>query len=388
MTPAARLQAAIEVLDRWHEGEVAERALTAWARGARYAGSKDRRAVRDHVFDVLRRKISCARAGGGESGRAWIIGLLRLNGVDPAAVFTGEGYGPAPMTEAERAYDPPQVLPEADMPDWLVEQFQADHGLDAPRLIAALTHRAPVYLRANLRRATAAAVVQRLAEEGVEAAPVPGSETAVEVLSGAPRLKQTRAFQMGLFEFQDLSVQRACAAITWPQRGRILDYCAGGGGKALAIAAVSDADIDVHDAAPRRMAELPARAERAGVVLTQQPTDALTGPYDLVLCDVPCSGSGTWRRDPEAKWRLTEARLRELCALQGHILSQAATLLRPGGRLVYMTCSLLSVENEAQIQAFLAEDPGFALTASHVDTPLTASDGFFVAELTDRRQRA
>jgi 16S rRNA (cytosine967-C5)-methyltransferase len=187
----------------------------------------------------------------------------------------------------------------------------------------------------------------------------------------------------GLVELQDLSAQRAVAAVDWPAEGRILDYCAGGGGKALAIADRTGARVLAHDALPQRMADLPVRAARAGVAIDRIEGAELArhGPFDAVLCDVPCSGSGTWRRDPEAKWRLTPDRLDALLRMQADILDAAALRVRPGGRLVYMTCSLLRSEDEDQVARFLARSAGWSLAGMQVDTPLTASDGFFTAEL-------
>ena len=206
--------------------------------------------------------------------------------------------------------------------------------------------------------------------------------TALAVTSGARQVKSTAAYSDGLIEPQDLSVQRAVLAVDWP-KGAILDYCAGGGGKSLAIAALTGQRIAAHDAAPQRMTDLPRRAARAGAMIDIVRTEALvqSGPFAAVLCDVPCSGSGTWRRDPEAKWRLTSARLDGLVALQAEILDAAAALIAPGGQLVYMTCSLFLAENAAQIAAFLTRHPGWHCLSEGFDTPLTASDGFYHAVL-------
>ena len=381
MTPGARCQAAIGVLDAWIAGAPVEQALTNWARGARYAGSGDRAAVRDHVFDVLRARGSCAALGRGEDGRALILGLIRLQGGDPATLFTGQGHAPMPLSEAEQEPGPlPE--PEADVPAWTLPMLRARAGADLPALLETLRHRAPLYLRVNLRRIGRDGVIARLAAEGIVAEADPACATALLVTEGARRVKSAAAYTEGLVEPQDLSVQRALEAVDWPG-GRILDYCAGGGGKALAIADRSDAVILAHDAHPRRMADLGPRAERAGVRIGQVATADLArqARFDAVLCDVPCSGSGTWRRDPEAKWRLTPDRLAELRMLQAQILGQAAALVAPGGLLVYMTCSLFQDENEAQIDGFLAARPGWQVEGSGTDTPLTASDGFHHAVL-------
>nr|WP_210730684.1 RsmB/NOP family class I SAM-dependent RNA methyltransferase [Roseibacterium persicicum] len=363
-------------------GVPAEQALTNWGRGARYAGSKDRAAVRDHVYDVLRAKGSCAVLGGGGTGRALMLGLVRLQGADPAAVFTGEGHAPAPLTAGEAQAEGPAPDPRLDVPGWTLPMLEARVGDGLPALLEGFRHRAPLFLRVNRRRATVAQAAARLAEDGVEAVPDPRAATALEVTSGARRVKAAAAFADGWVEPQDLSVQRAVAAVDWPA-GRILDYCAGGGGKALALADLTEARVFAHDAEPRRMADLAPRAARAGVTVTDLPGAGLAGaaPFDAVLCDVPCSGSGTWRRDPEAKWRLMPERLSALQETQAAILRKAARLVAPGGRLVYMTCSLFRPENEDQVARFLAAHPGWTPEGQGAETPLTASDGFFHAVL-------
>ncbi|WP_439137731.1 RsmB/NOP family class I SAM-dependent RNA methyltransferase [Roseicyclus sp.] len=384
MTPAARAAAAIAVLDDWLSGQAAEQALTNWARGARYAGSKDRAAVRDLVYDVLRARESCARLGGGGDGRALILGLTRLQGIDPETIFTGDGYA-APVLlrdELAQAVDRDGADPQHDVPAWLLDHVTQRAGDALPALLAALRMRAPLYLRVNTRKTTREDCIAHLASQGITAEAEPRAATAILVTSGARQVKSTQAYREGWIEPQDLSVQRAVLAVDWPS-GPILDYCAGGGGKSLAIAALTGQRMWAHDAAPRRMADLPIRAARAGAAIDLLGRDALhqTGPFAAVLCDVPCSGSGTWRRDPEAKWRLTPARLAELVALQAEILDAAMALVAPGGQLVYMTCSLFHAENEAQIAAFCARNPDWRREMEGVATPLTASDGFYHAVL-------
>jgi 16S rRNA (cytosine967-C5)-methyltransferase len=388
MTPGARVAAAIAVLDDWVGGMPAEQALTRWARSARYAGSKDRAAVRDHVYDALRRLRSAEVMGGGPGGRAVMLGLLRLGLDDPAAVFTGDGHAPPPLSDHERqVLSEPSVFPgpETDIPDWLRDAVseRAQHPGEISELFRALSQRAPVWLRVARRRGTVDAARADLAREGIDTEASDLLDGALRISDGARRLKQSQAYTNGLVELQDLSAQRAVAFIDWPAEGRILDYCAGGGGKALAIADRTGAEVLAHDAVPRRMADLPARAVRAGVRIAQVDWHDLTrhAPFDAVLCDVPCSGTGTWRRDPEAKWRLTPERLNDLRRVQAEILEAAAPLVRPGGRLIYMTCSLLRVENEDQVARFIDGTSGWTRLGLQVDTPLTASDGFFTAEL-------
>lgn len=379
MTPAARVAAVIEVLDRWRDGTPAEKALTSWARGARYAGSKDRAAVRDHVYDVLRRKGTC-EAMGGPDGRGLMLGLARLQGLDPADLFTGLGHAPEPLSDTEltRRVDAAPD-PWRDIPDWLHGPLRDSLGDRAGDVVSAMGDRAPLYLRVNTRKASVNQAQDHLVTDEIitEICDIP---LALKVTDGPRRLRQSQAYLDGMVEVQDLSVQMACAAVDWPVSGRVLDYCAGGGGKALAIAAVSDAQVFVHDAFPARMADIPARAARAGVTLTTATRPEAHAPYDLVLCDVPCSGSGTWRRDPEAKWRLTPDRLQDLTRLQREIIKQTQSLIAPGGRLVYMTCSLLQAENEALVDAALTS-PGWQRGQQRRFLPPAASDGFFLAEL-------
>ncbi len=382
MTPAARYQAAIEVLDQWLTGMPVEQALTRWARGARYAGSKDRAAVRDHVFDVLRQKGNC-QALGGETGRGLILGLLRLRGEAVEAVFSGQTHAPAMLAGPEA--EVPEVAPDPkrDLPDWmhpLLRRAQADQ---ADGILQAMQSRAPVYLRVNARKAERGVARAALAEDGVICALHPLCDGALEVQEGARRLRQARAYLDGMVEIQDLSVQAAMARVPWPESGKILDYCAGGGGKSLALADRTGAALFAHDAHPRRMADLAPRAARAGVVITEVTREGARkiAPFEAVLCDVPCSGSGTWRRDPEAKWRLSEAAFRQLQTTQDAILDQAAELVGPGGLLVYMTCSLFAEENADRVAAFLNRHPAWSCEGQAADTPLSLSDGFFAAWL-------
>ncbi|WP_224814681.1 RsmB/NOP family class I SAM-dependent RNA methyltransferase [Hasllibacter sp. MH4015] len=383
MTPGARLSAAMEVLDAWLSGQPVEKALTTWARGARYAGSKDRAAVRDHVYDVLRQKASCAAAGGAETGRGLILGLRRLQGQDLSRLFTGEGHAPAPLRPEEAAVSPQPHDPERDIPDWARGLLAARAPDMAAELFASFAHRAPVWLRVNLSRISRDGAADALAQDGILTEAHGEVLTALEVTENARRVKLSDAYTGGLVELQDLSVQAAIARVDWPDGGRILDYCAGGGGKSLAIADRVRAELFAHDANPRRMVDLGPRAARAGVEIATVEGADLTSraPYDAVLADVPCSGSGTWRRDPEAKWRTTPDDVAALTKVQDEILDAAAALTGPGGQLVYMTCSLFEAENEARIAAFYARDPRWSIVFQHLDLPLTASDGFFTCVL-------
>ncbi len=391
MTPAARIAAAIGILDRVLDGEAAERALTGWARASRYAGSGDRAAVRDLVYDALRRLRSLAALAGADapSGRALMLGYLRAAGQEPGSVFTGEGHAPASLHDAERTAlrdaPLPGALPELialDCPDWLGPPLKESLGTEFAPVLKAMQNRAPVFLRVNAKRGDRDTIAARLSAEGITAAPHPLASFALEVTDGERKLRNSECYRDGFVELQDASPQAAVEALPLKRGMRVLDYCAGGGGKSLAIAARMDCDVTAHDADPRRMRDLPARAARAGTSIRIAQSDPRDQSFDLVLLDVPCSGSGTWRRDPDAKWKLTPERLQELLRLQAEILDRGRMLVAPNGTLAYMTCSLLAAENTGQIADFLERHPDWRLVNERIFTPLQGGDGFYSAHLT------
>jgi len=379
MTPSARISAAIDVLDQVLAGMPAEQALLRWSRGSRFAGSGDRARVRDLVFGALRQRDSLAAIGGALNGRGLMIGHARANDQPLDVLFSGEGHAPPPLTQTEAAVTTPDDLPD-DLPDWIRPQWQASLG-DRSRAVAAqLADRAPVWLRVNLARTDVATAVRSLADEGILTEPSDDLPSALRVIENERLVGRSAAYRDGWIELQDLSPQLACAALPLRPDDRVLDYCAGGGGKTLALAARQPkARYVAHDALPARMADLPERAERSGapVRIVRKPE----GTFDLVVADVPCSGTGTWRRTPDAKWRLTAQQLTRLTEVQAEILDQVASHVRVGGHLAYMTCSVLDEENASQITGFLARHAGFELSMDQLWTPLTASDGFYLAVL-------
>ncbi|KIC22399.1 RsmB/NOP family class I SAM-dependent RNA methyltransferase [Leisingera sp. ANG-Vp] len=385
MTPAARLQAAIEILDHVLTGEPAEKALTSWGRRSRFAGSKDRAAVRDHVFTALRCLRSHAALGGARSGRGLILGALREAGQDPDEVFTGQGHAPAPLSGAERSLPKAPEGPEAlDIPEWLWPEFSSSLGSNAEAAAHAMRKRAPVHLRVNRAKVSLRQAQESLAAEGIVTTPHPAAETALEITEGARKLRNAKAYLEGLVELQDAASQAVVAQLPLNDGMKVLDYCAGGGGKSLAMAARAKIRLFAHDADPRRMKDLPGRAARAGarVSLLEGAELERSGPYDLVLCDVPCSGSGSWRRAPEGKWRLTRENLQELHRIQAEILRKAARLATEGGTLAYATCSMLDGENTVQVQGFIQEYPEWTLAAEQSWQVQDGTDGFYVAVLT------
>ncbi|MES2434792.1 MAG: RsmB/NOP family class I SAM-dependent RNA methyltransferase [Pseudomonadota bacterium] len=381
MTPQARLSAGIEVLDRILAGAAAEQALTNWGRGSRFAGSGDRAAVRDLVFDALRCKRSYAALGGGLSGRGLVLGSLRDRGLDPAEWFTGLGHAPGVLTEADAGSEASGNV-ALDCPEWLAEPLQAALGDDFVGVMQALRRRAPVYLRVNLAKATVAQAVAALQAEGIICKLNQIAKTALEVTENARKIQSSETYLSGLVELQDAASQAVIEALPLADGQRVLDYCSGGGGKALAMATQAQIKLVAHDVDPRRMRDIPTRAARAGVKISVAETQSVGTGYDVILTDVPCSGSGSWRRDPQGKWALTAARLAALCQLQAEILDKVAGLLAPKGTLAYATCSMLNAENEDQIAAFLARHPGWRNPLQRRFSPLQGADGFFVALLT------
>ena len=387
MTPAARLQAAIEILDEVitsarDDGPPADSIVTRYFKTRRYAGSKDRRAVRELVFRVIR-----AVAESPETGRAAVLALAQSD--SSLLDLFGEPRGPEPLIDGESTAEAGVI------PAWLNSELSP---LVGPDEWSALLERAPLDLRVNVARTSREDVLPRF--EGAQ--PTPLSPWGIR-LPADSRVDDHPAFAEGLVEVQDEGSQLIALACTSLEGGNVLDLCAGAGGKSLALAsAAPEAQILATDSNRSRLSKLQPRADRAGasiaVRLLNPPNELeelsdVRGEADLVLVDAPCSGSGTWRRSPEGRWRLTPERLDRVVALQARLLDMAAELVRPGGRIVYAVCSLLSREGAGQIEDFLsrrsswiAEETPFAagrldgagklLTPGHDGT-----DGFFVARL-------
>ena len=383
MIAAARVAAAIEILDVVLSGESAEKALTHWGRTHRFAGSGDRAAIRDLVFDGLRGWRSLAALGGSETGRGIMIGLARRSGQDLSHIFSGIGHAPAALGPSDTAASQVSDAVRADVPDWLYPTFTADLSGQAAAVLDVMQHRAAVFLRVNLRQGTIAAAIDRLAVDAIEAIPHPQVKTALQVIANARKLQTSQAYLVGLVELQDAASQAAVLRLPLRPGQRVLDYCAGGGGKSLAIADMAEAKVFVHDVAPHRMADLPLRAARAGVNITSLSTDALKSqlPFHLVLVDAPCSGSGTWRRTPDAKWRFGPADLAAALDAQAEILVQASQLVVPGGILAYATCSVLRAENQDQVRRFLAARPDWRQVDDWQTLPSELGDGFYLGQM-------
>ncbi len=384
VTPGARVAAAIEVLDDMAGGLAAEQALTRWARRSRYAGSKDRAAIRDHVFDVLRSRKTAAHYGRSDNARALMIGLLHEQGADLASLFNAQGHAPAALSEAEATFPPAPTDPETlwNLPDWVIPHFQDSLGDEAGKSAQALQSRAPITLRVNLGKTNRGRAQVMLSEQGIEALENPLAASALTVTEGARKIRNSQAYSEGYVELQDAASQAVVAALA--PGGKVLDYCTGGGGKALALAMDDSRQVFAHDIDAARMADLPTRTARAAAGITQLETEdlAANAPFDVVLCDAPCSGSGAWRRAAEGKWTLTQDRLKALTQIQDDILDQAAALTAPSGILAYATCSVFKVENEDRVEAFLIRHSDWKCTFSRRYSVDDHGDGFFTTHLT------
>jgi 16S rRNA (cytosine967-C5)-methyltransferase len=383
MRLGGRLAAAIEVLDDIDaRHRPAADALKDWGLSHRFAGAGDRAAIGNIVYDALRRRRSAVWLLDEESSRALAIGALMLEGGKDARALNGElegdRFAPAPLsaeevarTESRRLADAPEAV-RADCPDWCVPLFIRAFGDEWVREAAALSERPPLDLRVNTLKADRGKVLQALKGSGAGPAPIMASGIRVPPIVGAgrhPNVQVEPAFQKGWFEIQDEGSQivadLALAAGGGKVGGQVLDFCAGAGGKTLALSAAmgNHGQIFAHDADKSRLAPIFERLRRAGSrnvqVIQPSALPPLENSMDLVLVDAPCTGSGTWRRRPDSKWRLTERQLEQRRAEQAAILDDAGRYVKPGGRLAYITCSVFSEENADQVVAFLARSAAY-----------------------------
>lgn len=389
MTPTARLSAAIALLDQILTGDPAERALTRWARASRFAGSKDRAAVRDIVFDVLRRKRSLAHQAGTMTGRGLVMAQQFCSGAALNELFGDFRFAPEAISDTEMAQlQNPGTAPmpvQLDYPDFLDPELRRSLGGDLVDVMKAMQSRAPVDLRVNTLKTTVEEAQNYLARDLIFTEVIEGIGGALRITENPRKLNGSLAYRYGFVELQDVSSQLVSRLAGAKPGMKVLDYCAGGGGKTLALAAEMQGkgQIFAHDANPLRMKDLPERARRAGAdIQVISPDHIGSSPKcDLVLVDAPCSGSGAWRRNPDSKWRLTQRRLDELEALQREILQKAQARVGANGILAYATCSLFKVENADQITWFLNRFEGWEVTRQQSLSPLTGGDGFFISVL-------
>ena len=384
MRPGARLQAASDILDDiFSRHRPAATALADWGKAHRFAGSGDRAAIGTLVYDALRRKSSIAARMGADTPRALALGAapraLAKTAEEVAALADGSEHAIAPLSDAEKA-GLDAALPEGtpahvagDIPDWLVPSFERAFGSRAAEEGAALSQRAPVDVRVNTLKATREKVEKALARFSAEATPLSPVGVRVPAPEGAgrsPAIEAETAHGKGWFEVQDEGSQVAALLAGAGPRLQVLDLCAGAGGKTLALAGAmqNTGQIYAYDADKRQLRPIFERLKRAGArnVQVMEAGDeaalqALGPRFDVVLVDAPCTGSGTWRRKPDSKWRLKPSNIPERQGEQTRVLDLGAGLVKPGGRLVYVTCSVLPEENGDQVAGFLERHPEFAL---------------------------
>ena len=434
MTPAARLSAAIELIETIDTQRIpAAKALKEWGTAHRYAGSGDRAAVSGLIWDVLRRRASSAWIMDNDTARARLLGMLRLErGMDAdavAALCDGGRFAPAPLTAGERSALASRSLAAApapvagDYPEWLDGYLTQVFGDDRVAEATAMASRAPLDLRVNSLKAKRDKVLGSIAHLGAH--PTPWSPIGLRIELGAdarnPGIHAEEDFIKGAIEVQDEGSQLAALLSAAKPGEQVIDLCAGAGGKTLALAAMMQGKgrLIATDHDKRQLAPIYQRLSRAGVHNADvrppkgdgDPLADIRASADLVLIDAPCTGTGTWRRNPDAKWRMRPGALEVRRKDQREVLDRAAALVKPGGRIAYVTCSILAPENGEQIRDFITRHPEFAVvpplqTANvlwdraeafteaalrsaegWLMTPRrTGTDGFFVSVLT--RQKA
>ena len=432
MTPAARLSAAIELIDTIDTQRVpAAKALKEWGTAHRYAGSGDRAAISGLIWDVLRRRASSAWIMDDDTPRARVLGMLKLErGLDvdaTAALCDGGRFAPEPLSERERAALASRSLKDApahiagDYPEWLDGYLAQVFGDDRVAEATAMASRAPLDLRVNTLKARRERALASLAHLGAH--PTPWSPVGLRIELGAdarnPGVHAEEVFIKGAVEVQDEGSQLAALLSAAKPGEQVIDLCAGAGGKTLALAAMMQGKgrLIATDHDKRQLAPIHERLSRAGVhnadVRTPKGEADTLGDIrasaDLVLIDAPCTGTGTWRRNPDAKWRMRPGALEMRLKDQEAVLDRASALAKPGGRIAYITCSVLPPENGEQVRAFVARHPDFGVVPpSQIVTALwdraedfaaatlqspegllmtprrTGTDGFFVSVLKRR----
>ena len=384
MTPAARLSAAIEIIDTIEAQRVpAAQALKEWGTSHRFAGSGDRAAIAGLVWDVLRRRSSSAWIMENDTGRARVLGMLKVErGMDAdaiAALCDGGRFAPQPLTDTERAalasrttHDAPPPI-AGDYPEWLDPYLAQAFGDDRAAEAAAMASRAPLDLRVNTLKAKREKVLRSLAH--LNSQETPWSPLGLRIELGAdarnPGIHAEEDFIKGGIEVQDEGSQLAALFSAAKPGEQVIDLCAGAGGKTLALAAMMQGKgrLIATDRDKRQLAPIHERLSRAGVHNAEvrapkgeaEPLADIKASADLVVIDAPCSGTGTWRRNPDAKWRMRPGALEIRLKDQIEVLDRASAMVKAGGRIAYITCSVLPVENSEQVQRFITRHPEFSV---------------------------
>ncbi len=385
MRLGGRLQAAIEVLDDIdNRRRPAGDALRDWGLAHRFAGSGDRAAIGNLVYDCLRQRNSLTYLSGGNDNRLLVFSLLfngwKMDEKEIRETLDDDKFAPElPSSEefaimASQDLNDAELYVQADIPEWCIPSFEANFDEDWVSEAKAFGKRPPLDIRVNTLKSTREKVLKQLNRQ--DAKPTHIARHGIRIESNKPFARQPNVqaeegFQKGRFEIQDEGSQIVSDLIFARPGESILDYCAGGGGKTLALAALMEnkGQIHAYDSDKSRLAPIHERLKRAGTrnVQTHAPNSdmsALNGKMDKVVIDAPCTGSGTWRRRPDAKWRFDEKNLETRLQQQEEVLSEAAPFVKPGGHLIYITCSIFPEENENQVYSFTEDNPEFEIVSA------------------------
>ena len=380
-------QSVIEILDTYLNEAKIDFVLKKWAIKHRFAGSSDRRKIKDIIFDIIRQKKSCEHVGGGFSGRNLLIGYLKLKGTELSSVFDNSKFGPKELTIKEQNinvdFSNLSNIYELDFPSWLIPILRRSLQSEFNNVVKALRNRSHVQLRVNLKKISRLNAIKKLKKNNIECEINELCSTALNVLSGAQHILTSPCFENGFVELQDAGSQLVSELIEINYNDKVLDMCAGAGGKSLAIScgAEQDATYFAWDVNFDRMKDIDARSKRAGVKIEKVIKLSSKSFYNKIIIDAPCSGSGSWRRDPEGKWRLDEDILENYVKTQKELILKGLKLLAPRGQILYITCSILDIENGKLIDDLISSVLSLQLVRSISLVPSSKSDGFYGAVL-------
>ncbi len=397
MRDDARANAAIEILDEYLKGRNLNNILEAWNQNNKFAGSSDREKIRDAVFDILRLrntlKYPLELENICESGRSLMVSYVLYNSEQIENIFTGSKYGPSHLNPKEENVREKFIknkskffVPQYNAPDFLIEDLKFSLGEKFEKIMDILVKRAPISIRVNVNKTDLYDVKEKLKNEGIDTEACLGVVQGLRVINNFRRVKMSKSFQEGLFDFQDLNSQKVIEDCDLLEHEKFLDFCSGAGGKILCLASLRKGigSFFAYDIDKSKLENLGLRAHKAGIkvdIVEKKEIIEAYKSFDCVLLDVPCSGSGAWRRNPQQKWRITPKQIEELIMLQSNLLKQAKNLLKDNGKLIYITCSLLRSENQSIIENFILNNPRFSIVRQKNYYPSEIGDGFYCAEL-------
>ena len=397
MRKDAQANAAISILDEFLDGQNLNIIFSNWTKNNRYAGSSDRESIRNIVFDILRVKKTFTSVLEKEkqpiNGRALVFLYSVFYELNLNEIFTGQKYGPVKLTDFEKEFSnlSNENINECfgitdNIPDFLIAQFKRSLGRNYRNAMRLLERRAPISIRVNPLKSDVSSILECLSSEGMKGKKSKTVRYGINITGNPRRLAQIQAFKDGCFEVQDLHSQKTIEDLPVNEHTKVLDYCAGAGGKILSIACSLNGNgkFYIHDIDKRKLKEADLRAKRAGVKFKRLDIENLQKyccSFDSVIADVPCSGSGAWRRNPQQKWRITPESFNEILIRQTIILNEVKDLIKKNGYIFYITCSVLKIENEEVIYKFLSDNKHFRLLNKKDVTIDNHGDGFFCAVL-------